>query len=103
MNSNIDLVLFGARGDLSARKLFPALYQLDRAGLLGDSVRIAGLAREAISSSEFIEKTHENLKKVVSKSAWDEAAWQRFSRRLTYIKVDFSQKKDFLALKGWLV
>ena len=63
MNNNIDLVLFGAKGDLSERKLFPALYQLDRAGLLGDSVRVAGLARQDISSKEFIAEVEVNLKK----------------------------------------
>ena len=103
MSSNIDLVIFGARGDLSERKLFPALYQLDRAGLLGDSARIAGLAREAISGADFIAKVQQGLKKVVPSADWDEAAWKRFSRRLSYIKVDFSQKKDFLILKEWLV
>ena len=64
MNNNIDLVLFGAKGDLSERKLFPALYQLDRAGLLGDSVRIAGLARQDISSKEFIAEVEVNLKMI---------------------------------------
>ena len=38
--------LFGALGDLALRKLFPALYQLDRAGLLHDDTRILALARE---------------------------------------------------------
>ena len=41
MSSNIDLVIFGARGDLAKRKLLPALYQLDKAGLLPDSTRVA--------------------------------------------------------------
>lgn len=103
MNSNIDLVIFGARGDLAERKLLPALYQLDRAGLIGDSMRIAGLARKDISCDEFIQMTHENFKLVIPEADWDEACWTRFSRRLTYIKIDFSKKKDFLLLKGWLV
>ena len=37
----VDLIIFGASGDLSARKLFPALYQLDRAGLLQDDLQRA--------------------------------------------------------------
>ncbi len=60
MNNNIDLVLFGAKGDLSERKLYPALYQLDRAGLLGNSVRIAGLARQDISSADFFATVEES-------------------------------------------
>ena len=51
MSSNIDLVIFGARGDLSRRKLLPALYQLDKSGLLSDSTRIAAVARENIDLS----------------------------------------------------
>ena len=56
MSSKNDLVIFGALGDLSNRKLFPALYQLDRAGLLDDSVRIAALARDDVSTPVFIEQ-----------------------------------------------
>ena len=40
--------LFGALGDLALRKLFPALYQLDRAGLLHDDSRILALALSLI-------------------------------------------------------
>ena len=39
--------LFGALGDLALRKLFPALYQLDGAGLLHEDTRIIALARES--------------------------------------------------------
>ena len=60
MSSNIDLVIFGARGDLSKRKLFPALFELDRVWVcLADSVRIAGVAREDMDSVSFIEQMHE--------------------------------------------
>jgi len=103
MNNNIDLVIFGARGDLSKRKLFPALFELDRAGLLTDSVRIAGVAREEIDSVAFIEQMHNSLKDGSKEGQWDEATWQRFSRRLNYIKVDFAQKKEFAALKNWVI
>ena len=103
MNNNIDLVIFGARGDLSKRKLFPALFELDRAGLLTDSVRIAGVAREDINSAAFIEQMHNSLKDGSKEGQWNEATWQRFSRRLHYIKVDFAQKKEFAALKNWVI
>ena len=72
MSSNIDLVIFGARGDLSKRKLFPALYQLDKAGLLADSVRVAGVAREDMDSVSFIQQTHDALKATVGEADWDE-------------------------------
>ncbi|MBT7374311.1 MAG: glucose-6-phosphate dehydrogenase, partial [Porticoccaceae bacterium] len=103
MSSNIDLVIFGARGDLSKRKLFPALYQLDKAGLLADSVRVAGVAREDMDSVSFIQHTHDALKATVGEADWDEKVWSRFSHRLQYIRIDFSQKKQFAALKEWSI
>jgi len=102
MNSNIDLVIFGARGDLAERKLLPALYQLDRAGLLDDCMRIAGLARQNVTTEEFVSDTHANLNKYISESDWDEECWARFSGRLTYVKVDFSKQEEYQNLKGWL-
>ena len=94
MSSNIDLVVFGARGDLAKRKLLPALYQLDKAGLLAESTRIAAIAREAIDSVAFIQQTGDLLKANVTTGDWDDKVWTRFSRRLHYIKIDFSQKKE---------
>ena len=73
MNSNNDLIIFGARGDLLS-ELLPALYQLDRAGLLDDSIRIAGLARQEVTTEEFIQNTHENINKYIVESDWDECA-----------------------------
>ena len=102
MSSTTDLVIFGALGDLANRKLFPALYQLDRAGLLSDSVRIAALGRDDISTPAFIEQMHLVLQQASSATV-DDASWQRFSRRLHYIKIDFAQKKQFLVLKEWLL
>ena len=103
MSSNVDLVLFGARGDLSKRKLFPALYQLERAGLLDESIRIAGIAREPLSPEQFIDDVKLRLQETLPAADWQEAAWTKFCRRLTFVQIEFAQKKDYQALKGWLV
>ena len=49
----VDLIIFGATGDLSARKLFPALFQLDAADLLPLDLRIAAVARQEQSIDTF--------------------------------------------------
>ena len=108
MSSKNDLVIFGALGDLSNRKLFPALYQLDRAGLLDDSVRIAALARDDVSTPVFIKQLQVVLAQAFGETTFgettfDKTTWRRFSLRLHYIKIDFSQKKQFLVLKQWLL
>lgn len=102
MSSKIDLVVFGACGDLARRKLFPALYQLDRAGLLDGGIRIAAVAREAIDTPAFLQSTEELLKSNLAKD-WDEQVWKRFSQRLQYLRIDFSRKQQFEALKQWSI
>jgi glucose-6-phosphate 1-dehydrogenase len=52
--AGVDLLVFGARGDLAGRKLFPALYHLDYCGLLPAGFRIHALAREALSAQAFL-------------------------------------------------
>jgi len=48
-----DLIVFGATGDLSRRKLLPALFQRDNAGQLPAAARILGAARTAMAPDEF--------------------------------------------------
>jgi len=103
VSSNVDLILFGARGDLSKRKLFPALYQLERAELLDESIRIAGVAREELSSEQFIEDVKQRLQEALPEGDWCDSAWAHFSRRLTFLRIDFAQKNHYPALKGWLI
>ena len=79
MSSKNDLVIFGALGDLSNRKLFPALYQLDRAGLLDDSVRIAALARDDVSTPVFIEQLQVVLAQAFGETTFGETTLTRRS------------------------
>jgi len=58
-----DFVLFGAKGDLAMRKLFPALFQLHAANLLNPDSRIIGVARADWSQSEFIDQVEATLKR----------------------------------------
>jgi glucose-6-phosphate 1-dehydrogenase len=53
----MDLFIFGARGDLSGRKLFPALYHLDNCGLLPGGLRIHALAREDIDLKTMLRRS----------------------------------------------
>ncbi|NMP32309.1 glucose-6-phosphate dehydrogenase [Thalassotalea sp. M1531] len=97
INSAVEVVLFGALGDLSRRKLLPALYQLDLAGLLHEETRIVGVARQDQSNSDFINFTKENLTNFVSEGL-DEVAYERFLSRLVYQKLDFKETDSYSAL-----
>ena len=98
----VDLIIFGASGDLSARKLFPALFHLDDAGLLPKDLRIAAVARDDISCDDFLNGLRERMGKTMGSAAPNEDQWQVFSKRFTYISACFDQVGDYVKLKEWL-
>jgi glucose-6-phosphate 1-dehydrogenase len=99
--SGVDLIIFGATGDLSARKLFPALFQLDAAGLLQDDLRIIAVARQEQTTKGFY---HELLARLGSarRQSISDTAWQQFAQRLIYLSADFSAPSAFKGLQAEL-
>lgn len=92
------LALFGALGDLALRKLFPALYQLDRAGLLPAETRILALAREDGDPAAHLDAIGEHLRRHVPAREVEEGAVQGFLARLDYLSMDFREAGAYLAL-----
>ena len=99
--SGVDLIIFGATGDLSARKLFPALFQLDAAGLLPDDLRIIAVARQEQTTEGFHDELLARMGRARRQSIND-AAWQQFAQRLTYLSADFSTPSAFKGLQAEL-
>ena len=97
----VDLIIFGATGDLSARKLFPALYQLDAAGLLQADLRIAAIGRQQQSVEDFKDELRQKMAGYMREPI-DESVWQRFAPRLDYLASDFAEPNAFLTLRDWL-
>jgi len=90
--------LFGALGDLALRKLFPSLYQLDRAGLLPAETRLLALARESGEESRHLATIAEHLRRHVPGAELEEGVLQRFLARLDYLSMDFLQAEAYAAL-----
>ncbi|MGQ7817902.1 glucose-6-phosphate dehydrogenase [Metapseudomonas furukawaii] len=90
--------LFGALGDLALRKLFPALYHLDRAGLLPADTRILALAREDGSPAERLAQIGEHLRRHVPAAELEEAVVQRFMARLDYLTMEFLEADGYPVL-----
>ena len=65
--TNFDLVLFGATGDLAMRKLLPCLYQAHVAGLLNPQGRILGVSRSDLDSAGLLAKVATKAKSKVKK------------------------------------
>lgn len=97
-----DIVIFGAAGDLSRRKLLPALYQLDAAGLLVDKCRIVGVARQDFTESEFVELVKENIETFVKKAELDANQLTKFLLRIKYQKLDITDSSSYQGLANQL-
>ena len=89
-----EIVIFGALGDLSYRKLLPALYQLEVCGLINKNSRIFGVGRQDHSLEEFKNIVVENVTNFV-KETIDEEVLARFINRLVYQSLDVKECSSF--------
>lgn len=92
---NCCIVIFGASGDLTARKLVPALYNLYKVGRLGKHFSVLGVARTGLSDEEFRQKMHEALIKFEQASGPELEA---FCEHLYYQAVNTSDALDYAKL-----
>jgi glucose-6-phosphate 1-dehydrogenase len=93
------LVIFGATGDLTARKVFPAVYNLVRTHTLPQPFLILGIGRSPLSLSMF----QENMKAALVKAQNREPAdWETLARSIAYLQLDYSNPRDYLRLKQTL-
>ena len=92
---NCCIVIFGASGDLTARKLVPALYNLYKVGRLGKHFSVLGVARTGLSDDDFRQKMHEALIKFEQASGPELEA---FCEHLYYQAVNTSDALDYAKL-----
>jgi glucose-6-phosphate 1-dehydrogenase len=93
------VVIFGATGDLTRRKLLPALYRLAQQRLVPSEFAILGTARQAHSDDEFREAMKAALTEFGDDDSLDEAAWQSFAQRIFYIGGEFKDPQLYQQLK----
>jgi glucose-6-phosphate 1-dehydrogenase len=91
------MVIFGASGDLTKRKLVPALHNLYRRGLLPDEFAVLGFARREMSSEEFREKIEKDLLEYTTNTV-EPGFREWFAPRLHYISGNFQDTDSFKRL-----
>jgi glucose-6-phosphate 1-dehydrogenase len=96
------MVIFGASGDLTERKLVPALYYLYRANLLPDGFAVIGCAKTPFSNDEFREKMRSAVKKYLSVPPEDGDLLDTFVRKIEYLASDFGNADSYTRLKNTL-
>jgi glucose-6-phosphate 1-dehydrogenase len=94
-----DIVLFGSTGDLTHRKIAPALYRLHRAGILPAGARILGMARRPLSDDDFRAGLKTACRAHHGSEPFDEAAWESFESRIRYSSGDLENPDDYRTLK----
>ncbi len=95
------MVIFGAGGDLTRRKLLPALYNLATANLLSREFAVVGLAREPMNSEQFRDKFREDIKTFATGALNDDLT-EWFVRRLYYVSGEFGDPNAYSRLKDVL-
>ena len=91
------VVIFGASGDLTARKLVPGLFKLYRKKRLPDPFHIVGFARRDYSDDSFRELMKEALQEFAGHD-FDASTWEEFARGLHYVRGDLDRREDFVSL-----
>ena len=99
---SFDLVLFGGTGDLTWRKLIPALFQAWRHGKLPAGGRILAVARNERSDAEYRSYIQERFAGVEQAKQPSEQEFARFAELLHYRRMDLAQPEHYAGLKQWL-
>jgi glucose-6-phosphate 1-dehydrogenase len=93
-----DLVVFGGTGDLTLRKLLPALYYRFRDGQIPDETRIVGIARSQLTSDTYRDIARRALEAHVHNGDLDAALLDRFAARLSYTSIDVARSEGWEGL-----
>jgi glucose-6-phosphate 1-dehydrogenase len=93
------IVIFGASGDLTARKLMPALYNLYLSGAIPVPCCIVGVGRTDWRREEFQNRMRESI---AAQETQDLTQWDQFAQALFYQAVDYDSPRSFAELSGVL-
>jgi glucose-6-phosphate 1-dehydrogenase len=92
-------VILGAGGDLTQRKLMPALFHLLHDGLLHDDFSVVGAAREPLTDAAFRARMREAVARSEDVGHVPDEKWDRFAERIFYVQGDMTDPAFFAAVK----
>ncbi len=98
LNLPLDMVIFGGGGDLSARKLLPALYMAHVHGKLPAKTRILAIGRQDWTRERYLEFVETHSRPFVEVKAQTPEAWQAFLAIFEYVRVDVTSAEDYARL-----
>ena len=93
------IVIFGASGDLSKRKLLPSLYRLFYERRISQNFAVIGSSRTPMSDDEFRNKMRESVSKFLEDAPFDEDVWKSFAQTLFYVPGDINKPESYEDLR----
>jgi glucose-6-phosphate 1-dehydrogenase len=96
------IVIFGASGDLTQRKLVPALHTLACGGFLSKATRVIGVARSTLSDEAFRDRLYEGVVQYSRSSPGICELWPRFAERYSYLAGGYDNPETYRRLAEWL-
>jgi glucose-6-phosphate 1-dehydrogenase len=96
------LVIFGASGDLTRRKLIPALYDLCGVGCMNARFEVVGTGRTPMTDEQFRESMHDAAKTSKDVRGFSEQKWEKFAKRLRYITGNPASTGFYAELRTYL-
>jgi glucose-6-phosphate 1-dehydrogenase len=96
------IVIFGASGDLTARKLIPAFYHLCKDNQMPASFRVIGFARRDKNDESWRNELREELNQFSRTQPVDDAVWKEFAKNLFYCRGDLTDATAYKKLEGML-
>ncbi len=96
------LIIFGASGDLTRRKLIPGLYNLACVGCMNPEFEVLGIGRTPMTSEEFRTRLRESTSKAGDTREFNDKQWHEFEKRLNYFAGDVNDPKFYPRLRDRL-
>ena len=93
------VVIFGASGDLTARKLVPALYNLARAGVLPTEFAVVGVARREMSDEQFRAALRDGVERAGRGGPLQSPLWESFAESISYVAGAYDAPNTYEALR----
>src|SRR5438067_262862 len=93
------MVIFGGSGDLTRRKLVPALYNLSRKRMIPGGFTILGISRSPMKDEEYRSRLREWVDKAEEAAPSDPETWEPFSQGIYYLPANFHDAAMYARLK----
>ncbi len=103
MATPLTVVIFGASGDLTSRKLIPALFNLAQKGRLPEEAQVLGVSRTNYTNEAFREHLANKAEEILTASgeSFDGKRWMEFAKRIQYVSADVTQADGVKTLADW--